>query len=303
MAVGSGHPVERDAVGDARMVFLVAVSLSQARCALAWLEQSRRFSPGSGLAECPVRLRAAVPRSAALALLLSVLVGGLLPVGAGAKGRLPHEPSVPASLPETSPALAPFQHVRFCLRYPADCRSNQAEDERIELTDEMSALLNRVNRNVNAAIAPIHKSYGRNLGEAWTIAPLAGDCNDYAVTKRHELLRSGLPAGALRLAEVKTKSGIGHLVLLAATTKGELVLDNLTDAIVSWQSADYQWMKIQSAADARSWYAVKTSEPSTSSRDRRLSAVARQSNVQASPTALSVLPSGKGDALKASAAQ
>lgn len=233
-----------------------------------------------------------------MTLLFAMVVGGLLPSGAGAKGRLPHEPSAPALLLETSPTLAPFQHVRFCLRYPADCRSNQAEDERIDLTDEKSALLDRVNRSVNAAIAPIHKSYGRNLGEAWTIAPLAGDCNDYAVTKRHELLRSGLPAKALRLAAVKTKSGIGHLVLLAATTRGELVLDNLTDAIVPWQDADYRWMKLQSAGDARSWYEVKSSGPSAPSRDPKLSVVAQRPNVHAPPTALAVLPSMKADAAR-----
>ena len=163
-----------------------------------------------------------------------------------------------------------FQHVRFCLRYPADCRSNLPEDERIELTGENSELLDRVNRDVNAAIEPVQKSYGKNLQEAWTIAPLAGDCNDYAVTKRHELLWSGLPARALRLAVVKTKSGIGHLVLLVATTKGDLMLDNITDAIGPWQSTDYQWMKIQSASDARSWYEVKVSGTSVSPPDRKL---------------------------------
>jgi predicted transglutaminase-like cysteine proteinase len=118
-------------------------------------------------------------------------------------------------------------------------------------------LLGRVNHSVNAGIAPAHKSYGPELQEGWTIAPSAGDCNDYAVTKRHELLQSGLPAKALRLAVVKTASGIGHLVLVVATTKGDIVMDNLTEAIRPWQSTDYDWFKIQSAADARFWYEVK----------------------------------------------
>src|SRR5262249_14901937 len=122
----------------------------------------------------------------------------------------------------------------------------------------------------NAAIAPIHKSYGRNLREAWTIAPLAGDCNDYAVTKRHELLRSGLPAKALRLAVVKTKSGSGHLVLLAATTQGDLVLDHLTEEILPWQSTDYRWMKIESVGDPKVWHEVKPPEASVPSRDRKV---------------------------------
>jgi predicted transglutaminase-like cysteine proteinase len=217
-------------------------------------------------------------------LLFATVVGGLLPGGAGAKARPPHQPSVPPSLVEASPTLAPFQHVRFCLRYPADCNSNPMEAEHIDLSDENSALLDRVNRSANAAIAPIHKSYGRNLADAWTIAPVAGDCNDYAVTKRHELLRSGLPAKALRLAAVRTKSGSGHLVLVAATTKGELVLDNLTDEILPWQSTDYRWMKIQSVGDPRVWNQVETPRVSVSSRDRNMIEVARRSD--ASRTAL-----------------
>jgi predicted transglutaminase-like cysteine proteinase len=99
-----------------------------------------------------------------------------------------------------------------------------------------------------------------------------GDCNDYAVTKRHELLDSGLPSRALRLSVVKTASGIGHLVLVVVTTKGDIVMDNLTETIRPWQSTDYQWLKIQSATDARFWYEVKapSAGPSVSQPDRKL---------------------------------
>jgi predicted transglutaminase-like cysteine proteinase len=158
---------------------------------------------------------------------------------------------------EAAPALAPFQHVRFCLRYPADCKSDPAESPVIELNAETSELMNHINHSVNAAIMPVFKKAAIELQDGWTIAPTTGDCNDYAVTKRHELLQSGLPAKALRLAVVKTSSGIGHLVLVVATTKGDLVLDNLTEVIRPWQSTDYHWLKIQSASDARYWYDIK----------------------------------------------
>jgi predicted transglutaminase-like cysteine proteinase len=118
--------------------------------------------------------------------------------------------------------------------------------------------LNSVNSSVNAAIAPTVKAYGSDLKDGWSISPIAGDCNDFAVTKRHELLEHGLPANDLRLSVVKTSSGIGHLVLVVVTTKGDLVLDNLTETILPWQSTDYLWLKIQSATDARFWYQVKT---------------------------------------------
>jgi predicted transglutaminase-like cysteine proteinase len=138
-----------------------------------------------------------------------------------------------------------------------DCELNSSGQERIDLTDATSELLNRVNRDVNNSIAPTPKSYGSDLREGWTIAPSMGDCNDYAVTKRHELLESGLPAKALRLSVVKTASGVGHLVLVVVTSKGDIVMDNLSEAIRSWQSTNYQWLKIQSASDPRFWNEIK----------------------------------------------
>jgi predicted transglutaminase-like cysteine proteinase len=71
------------------------------------------------------------------------------------------------------------------------------------------------------------------------------------------LLQEGLPAKALRLSVVKTSSGIGHLVLVLMTNKGDLVLDNLTETIKPWQKTNYHWLKIQSVTDARLWYEVK----------------------------------------------
>jgi predicted transglutaminase-like cysteine proteinase len=190
-------------------------------------------------------------------LFLAILATTLSAGCAEARGR-PHQESNPLTpIADASPTLAPFQHVRFCLRYPSDCKANPAESEHIELTAETLELLKRVNHSVNMSIVPTPKSYGPNLGDGWTIAPDMGDCNDYAVTKRHELLQSGLPSKALRLSVVKTASGIGHLVLVVVSTKGDFVMDNLTEVIRPWQSTDYHWLKIQSAADSRFWYEVK----------------------------------------------
>jgi len=34
-------------------------------------------------------------------------------------------------------------------------------------------------------------------------------------------------------------------------------MDNLTEAIVPWQTTNYRWLKIQSAIDPRNWNQVK----------------------------------------------
>jgi predicted transglutaminase-like cysteine proteinase len=201
-----------------------------------WLSMTRRFLP----------------------IFLAIIAGALCAGRAEARSRPSQEPNLLMPIVGSSPTLAPFQHVRFCLRYPADCKSGPSETDRIELNAESSELLKRVNRTVNISIAPAPKDYASNIEEGWTIAPDVGDCNDYAVTKRHDLIESGLPSKALRLSVVKTTSGLGHLVLVVVTTKGDLVMDNLTEVIRPWQSTDYQWIKIQSASDPRFWNEIKS---------------------------------------------
>ncbi len=193
-----------------------------------------------------------------LAMRLHVTMLGLLIASVATSAHARDQQDIPPPpIMEASPALAPFQHVQFCRRYPSDCTSNPSDSDRIDSNTKNIDLLKRVNRDVNATISPTVKSHSAG----WAIAPSAGDCNDYAVTKRHELLQSGLPAKALRLSVVKTSSGIGHLVLIAATTKGDLVLDNLTETIRPWQRTDYHWLKIQSARDARFWSKIRASGP------------------------------------------
>lgn len=198
----------------------------------------------------------------------------LLILLAPAQGRSLIEPGVVMPISESSPTLSPFQHVRFCMRYPTDCKSDPAGTMTVELTAETLETMQRVNRDVNASIMPVAKSDAIADG-GWTISPASGDCNDYAVTKRHELVQKGLPANALRLAVVKTQSGIGHLVLVVSSNKGDLVLDNLSETILPWQLTKYHWVKIQSSSDARFWFEIKPRALVLSQVDRKLRSAER----------------------------
>ena len=87
-------------------------------------------------------------RRSATILPIAFLAGALISGSADARDRsLQDSPQTPIA--EASPTLAPFQHVRFCLRYPSDCKSDPAENKRIDLTAEKSELLASVNRSVN----------------------------------------------------------------------------------------------------------------------------------------------------------
>ncbi len=155
-----------------------------------------------------------------------------------------------------TPVLPPIGHSRFCLRYPDDCKVHGIDFRRrnIALTPEHWNELNTVNREANREIIP-EFIIGSGATEEWLISPRAGDCNDYAVTKRHELLARGWPSRALLLSEVVIPSGEHHLVLVVRTKDVDLVLDNLNPNIrpVAMTYRQYQWVRIESPQDPRLW--------------------------------------------------
>ena len=111
------------------------------------------------------------------------------------------------------------------------------------------------NQTVNRSIIPESKEPSL-ADETWLINPDRGDCNDYAVTKRHELLNRGWPSGALLLSEVVTNWGKHHLVLVVRTRSGDLVLDNLTPQIEPWTRAPYRWVRIQMPNRPQLWTTI-----------------------------------------------
>jgi predicted transglutaminase-like cysteine proteinase len=152
--------------------------------------------------------------------------------------------------------LAPMAYTQFCLRYEDECRTKiMFRGGPVQLTAERWDDLKEVNKAVNKDIIPERNELGL-AGETWLISPDRGDCNDYAVTKRHELLDRGWPARALLLSEVIVSSGEHHLVLVVRTKSGDLVLDNLTSQIKPWSRVPYRWVRIQKPNNSRLWATI-----------------------------------------------
>jgi predicted transglutaminase-like cysteine proteinase len=163
-------------------------------------------------------------------------------------------PTSRAFLAEGEAELAPLAHVKFCIANAEECAGGSVATRGAVLDGADVPLLDRVNREVNRRIRPRAKL--ASIGQ-WAINPSSGDCNDYAVTKRHMLVALGLPASALRLAVVRTSWGEGHLVLVARMQDGDYVLDNLSNRLVRWSETGHSFLKIQSASDARNWTGVE----------------------------------------------
>jgi predicted transglutaminase-like cysteine proteinase len=156
-----------------------------------------------------------------------------------------------------TPTLAPMAHTFFCLKYPNDCKPHKIvfRGGAVRLTADRWAELVRVNAAVNRAITSQPNTQGL-AAEKWLISPRSGECHDYAVTKRHQLLALGWPERDLLLAEVVTSWGEHHLVLVVRTSDGDLVADNLSPNIRSWSRAPYQWVRVQSPDNPTFWSKV-----------------------------------------------
>jgi predicted transglutaminase-like cysteine proteinase len=126
-------------------------------------------------------------------------------------------------------------------------------------------LLTSTNDRINRAISERTDQEIYGVSEYWAL-PLesgltAGDCEDYALEKRHALIAAGVPSEALSIAVVTTVRGDTHAVLLVATDHGEYVLDNLSAWVVPWTQAGYTWRERQVAGSPSRWQYAAGGEP------------------------------------------
>ena len=178
------------------------------------------------------------------------------------------------------PSLAPMAFTQFCLKYAGECKPQRLlfRSGRLRLTNRRWAELASVNRSINSSILPERNEEGL-AGEKWLLGPAFGDCNDYAVTKRHQLIARGWPARSVLLSEVVTVPGEHHLVAVVRASGGDLVLDNLTDRIMPWFQTPYQWLRIQTPGNPTYWASIsgQNAEPvlARTQEPRRLAVVLR----------------------------
>jgi len=202
---------------------------------------------------------------------LTVLASICISFAAEASYREPAG-NVPSHVEFDAPTLAPLAYTRFCRRYEEECAPkfqmfvHDAELVVPELQAPFvpnKAEVQDVNRMVNRSIAP-RRYVGATPFDSWTIAPKAGDCNDYAITKRSLLRQKGWPVERLLLAEVVIPSGEHHLVLVVRFDDEDLVLDNLTGALRPWSRTPYQWVRVQSPQNGAIWSTVRKPSELTS---------------------------------------
>ena len=155
------------------------------------------------------------------------------------------------------PTDPPYAFWRFCEEFAQDCQRGQGVDARFETSIEDYEALSDINYTVNHTIEPVTDLENYGVSDYWTPPKNGkGDCEDYALLKRHRLIAAGWPASALLITVVRDEKMEGHAVLTARTGKGDFILDNKTDEIRLWNRTPYRYVMRQSYLDPRAWVAL-----------------------------------------------
>jgi len=154
----------------------------------------------------------------------------------------------------------PIGHYEFCQRLPQECLPLPGSAGSIHLTQAIWDSILEVNYTVNHRLQPETDMvlYGRE--EYWAYPTTAGDCEDYVLQKRRELAERDLPLSALLITVVRKPDGEGHALLTIHTDRGDLVLDNLRDDVLSWSETEYIFLKRQSNRHAGRWLRIEQPE-------------------------------------------
>lgn len=151
----------------------------------------------------------------------------------------------------------PVGHYEFCQKLPQECAQRTPKEAPVELTRKLWASIVSINNSVNIRIVPRTDMEMWGKEEVWSYPDSGfGDCEDYALEKRRELMALGVPAGNLLMTVARQPNGDGHAVLTVRTSLGEFILDNLESKVLSWTDTDYTYLKRQSDTNSGVWVTI-----------------------------------------------
>ncbi|MBB3386730.1 MULTISPECIES: transglutaminase-like cysteine peptidase [unclassified Rhizobium] len=165
---------------------------------------------------------------------------------------------------EVTDASVPVGWTNFCKAQPTECVAGQKSTEFVNLDRDHRLQLQQINSLVNHEIQGIGDNdhygiYKLGIVNWWTYPDDgAGNCNDYVLLKKKLLIEAGWPRSALLLTVVLDTHNEGHLVLMARTNDGDLILDNLTDTVKNWNGTGYTFIKRQTADDPNNWVRLES---------------------------------------------
>lgn len=165
-----------------------------------------------------------------------------------------HGPTTLAHLHAGNTDRPPIGWVQFCSENRAECVAPSNPGKPVAITRALWEQLDTVNRFFNQKIEAVTDIDQYGVIERWTFADTGkGDCEDYVLEKRRMLLRMGWSPASLLITVVLDKQKSGHAVLTVVSDRGDYVLDNMTDEILTWSRSGLTFVKRQSPQDPNVW--------------------------------------------------
>ncbi|MEE2951016.1 MAG: transglutaminase-like cysteine peptidase [Pseudomonadota bacterium] len=157
----------------------------------------------------------------------------------------------------------PIGHLGFCQDHPSECVKpaplRSLSEPLQPLSTSIIVAIAALNTRVNGAIVARSDQELYGVEEHWAFpASGYGDCEDYVLEKRRELMAMGVDAANLLITVVKKLDGTGHAVLTLRSDQGDFILDNLDWRIRPWRETSYRYIKRQSSTDPAQWRLVET---------------------------------------------
>jgi len=157
-------------------------------------------------------------------------------------------------IPVRAAANAPAGATHLCTTYDWAC----ARTGRQMLIGEAALETARaINLRANRSVRSISDMDQYRVAERWAL-PTArgGDCEDFAIYKKAALIKAGFPPDQLLIATVLDRQRQSHAVLVLRTGTQDLVLDNLTNRIVTWDRTGYTFLRLQDPRQPSRWVSV-----------------------------------------------
>lgn len=161
------------------------------------------------------------------------------------------------SLQATRRTIAPSGLFRLCAdKTLVVCNKNSGNlqlnaDGKVLMNRHLINSLQQVNIEINKQIKPENEKLGAK--DNWQVNLAKGDCEDYALTKKTELIAQGWPSKALMITIVDTEYGERHAVLMVSTNHGEYILDNLMNKVINVEISKYRFISRQGLNEGFSW--------------------------------------------------
>lgn len=181
-------------------------------------------------------------KSGALAFTLLSIFGTAIPSTSSAAN---------VHLVPTNQVAPPSGARSLCQNYNWACTSSKRA---VTSSAPESAIVKKVNLQINRSVREVSDQSQYQRVEHWALpTSLGGDCEDFALIKKQELQRYGVDPKRLLLATVLDINRNSHAVLVYRTTKGDFVLDNVTNDIRRWHDTGYIFLRMQDPTEPRRW--------------------------------------------------